>query len=247
MNISTSAARAAAIGGAQPSLADHGIHLRGHRPGEHRLPCPEWARTKHRPGDIAPAMRVESGSRACWLCHRCGWKSATSSETALSHRPGQRRPPLPEAPSDPAPDPEGERRRALAQEIWRQIETITDGVPFDYLTRCDHDGERATAARMATDLLRQHRLTWREVLAASDAQPRPCPACAAREAGQQHGWAEGEWARADWRKLAWHCLAHRDLLTAWETGFLNSILRRRHLSERQGVLDRIADKVWEAG
>jgi hypothetical protein len=35
----------------------------------------------------------------------------------------------------PAPDPGTERRRELAQEIWRQSETIADGLPFDYLTR----------------------------------------------------------------------------------------------------------------
>jgi len=57
---------------------------------------------------------------------------AASSATAPRDRPG-RRPPA-EAPPDPAPDPEVEHRRALAQAIWRQSETITDGLPLIYLT-----------------------------------------------------------------------------------------------------------------
>jgi len=115
------------------------------------------------------------------------------------------------------------------------------------LLTSEHDGERATAARMASDVLRQNRLTWRELLMAEG----PCRVCAAREAReseQRRGWAESEWARADWRQLARHCIAHPDVLTEWEVGFLHSILRRRHLSGRQqAVLDRIADKIWEAG
>jgi DNA primase len=58
---------------------------------------------------------------------------ATSPATAPSRRPG-RRPPA-EVPPDLVLDPEVERRRALAQETWRQTETIADGLPFDYLTR----------------------------------------------------------------------------------------------------------------
>jgi len=37
------------------------------------------------------------------------------------------------------------------------------------LLTSDADGERATAARMASDLLRAHRLTWAEVLRAGGA------------------------------------------------------------------------------
>jgi putative DNA primase/helicase len=132
------AAHAAANGGARPdrSLPDHGIHLRSHRPGEHRTACPECAASKHRPGDQALAVRIAADGSAVWTCHRCSWKGATGSERGLGCRPGhRRRPPPPQAPPDPAPDLEAEHRRERAQEIWRQTEAIADGPPLDYLSQ----------------------------------------------------------------------------------------------------------------
>jgi putative DNA primase/helicase len=136
------AAREAANGGARPdrslpeALADHGIRLRSHRPGEHRTACPRCAASKRRPGDQALAARIDPDGNAIWTCHRCGWNGATGSERGLGCRPGHRRPPPPQAaPPDPAPDPEAERRRERAQELWRQTETVPDGLPLDYLTR----------------------------------------------------------------------------------------------------------------
>jgi hypothetical protein len=86
------AARAAANGGARPdrslpeALADHGIRLRSHRPGEHRTACPECAAGKHRRGDAALAVLVDDRG-AAWTCHRCGWKGAAGSERGLGCRP----------------------------------------------------------------------------------------------------------------------------------------------------------------
>jgi hypothetical protein len=117
------------------------------------------------------------------------------------------------------------------------------------LLTSDHDGERATAARMATDLLRQHRLTWRELLTTQG----PCPTCAAREAAEQerHGWTgeDEDWTRGPWRTVVRRCSLHNDLLTEWEVGFLASLQRRRWppTPRQQDVLDRIADRVWGAG
>jgi hypothetical protein len=126
------AAREAANGGARPSLADHGIHLRTHRPGEHRTACPECAAGKHRPGDTALAVRVDADGSAVWCCFRCNWTGATGAE----QDPGRRSPSRPRPrPPEPPPDPEAERRRQRAQELWRQTETVPDGLPFDYLTR----------------------------------------------------------------------------------------------------------------
>jgi hypothetical protein len=112
------------------------------------------------------------------------------------------------------------------------------------------DGERANAARRATDLLREHGTTWSEVLASSC---QSCPTCVARTA--QQGRTETyrdtarDWTRGSWRNVAIRCLMHDDLLSEWEASFLQSVLRQRRwrLSDRQQeVLNRIADRVWEA-
>jgi hypothetical protein len=117
------------------------------------------------------------------------------------------------------------------------------------LLTSDADGERATAARMASDLLRQHKLTWAEVLNPSC---QPCPKCAGRAEQEERSRtyrAPRDWSRDPWRTVAIRCLMHDDLLSEWEASFLQSVLRQRRwrLSDRQQeVLDRIADRVWEA-
>jgi hypothetical protein len=72
-----------------------------------------------------------------------------------------------------------------------------------------HDGERANTVRIATDILRVHRLTWDELPTSIGL----CSICAARVAQESRRWTEGEWARADWRELAHHCLVHHGVLT----------------------------------
>jgi hypothetical protein len=111
------------------------------------------------------------------------------------------------------------------------------------------EGERANAARMASDLLREHGTTWNELLTPPC---QPCPRCAARDAQEDRSRtyrATRDWTRDSWRNVAVHCLIHEDLLSEWEASFLQSVLRQRRwcLSDRQQeVLDRIADRVWEA-
>jgi hypothetical protein len=111
------------------------------------------------------------------------------------------------------------------------------------------DGERANAARMATDLLREYQTTWAEQLTPSC---QPCPKCAARAEQEERSRAyraPRDWSRDPWRTVAVRCLIHEDLLSEWEASFLQSIprQRRQYLSNRQReVLDRIADRVWEA-
>src|SRR4051794_34591945 len=116
------------------------------------------------------------------------------------------------------------------------------------LLTSDAAGERATAARMASDLLRQHKLSWAEVL---NPQPcQPCPKCAGRAEQEERSRAyraaaARDWTRDPWRNVAVHCLIHDDLLSEWEASFLQSVLRQRrqYLSDRQHeVLDRIADR-----
>lgn len=93
------------------ALAETGIAVRDHRPGEHRAACPHCSMMKHRKGDDALAVRIEPDGSATWLCHRCGWKGGIRGDRP--GRPTQRpalalRPP----PSSPAPSglPEAARR-----------------------------------------------------------------------------------------------------------------------------------------
>jgi hypothetical protein len=105
----------------------------------------------------------------------------------------------------------------------------------------DHDGERATAARMASDLLRQHKLTWAEVLMPAPAQARPCPACAAHRAPRRA--AGRSWHRT-LASLAELAARRPTLFTAWERAFICNLLDRRTISERQReILAELAEKV----
>jgi hypothetical protein len=133
------------------SLTNHGIRLRDHRQGEHRTGCPRCAAGKHRRGDTALAVLVDDRG-ATWTCHRCGWKGALNQH---NDRTGWQ-PARPSAPpSPPRPDPVADRRRELAQEIWRQTESIPSGLPFRYLT------ERRGITVWDADRLRWHpRCPW---------------------------------------------------------------------------------------
>jgi hypothetical protein len=96
------------------------------------------------------------------------------------------------------------------------------------LLSSSHDGERAAAAAKATDMLRQHGLSWEDVL-------RPCPAPQPRQQQQQAG---------DHRARARHALLRAHLLSPWEREFCASIAERwAPLTERQAaVLARIERK-----
>jgi hypothetical protein len=116
------------------------------------------------------------------------------------------------------------------------------------LLTSDADGERATAARMASDLLRAHRLTWAEVLKAGGTVVRevrvergPCPGCAAQAQ-----------ARRSWRSaVALLCrvaLEQPDLLNGWERRFVFSVGDQVRLSEKQhAVVMRLLERVLDAG
>jgi hypothetical protein len=113
------------------------------------------------------------------------------------------------------------------------------------LLTSEHDGERATAARMASDLLRQHRLTWAEVLTPAPAQARLCPTCAARSVAPRRA------ARRSWRQtlasLAELAVRRPTLFIDWERAFICNLLDRRTLSERQReILAELAEKAGMA-
>jgi hypothetical protein len=82
----------------------------------------------------------------------------------------------------------------------------------------DFDGERAVAGRMASDLLREHRLTWADVLGAEAAAAEPVRV-----------WHEPY----DHHQAAAQCLAWGEVLTGWEANFLRSISGRWSLSAKQ--------------
>jgi hypothetical protein len=94
----------------------------------------------------------------------------------------------------------------------------------------DHEGERATAGKMADTLLRQHKLTWADVVGADSKGAAP----------RVRTWHEA----SGFREQAAECLAWPEVLTDWETEFLRSISGRWHLTPRQRhFLDRIVSKV----
>jgi hypothetical protein len=87
------------------------------------------------------------------------------------------------------------------------------------------EGERASAAALATKLLEQHGTTWREILA--QAQPRPYAP-----------------VPTGWRAIVADLALMPERLTAWERDFLRGLPAFSRLSERQqAVLDRIAARV----
>jgi hypothetical protein len=89
----------------------------------------------------------------------------------------------------------------------------------------DHDGERANAARMADRLLRQHGLTWGDVLA-----PRP----------QEKMMP----LMGTWRTKCADLLERRGDLRPWEERFVADLPKFRRLSVKQRyVLDEIVARV----
>jgi hypothetical protein len=92
-----------------------------------------------------------------------------------------------------------------------------------------HDGERASAALKAHDLIRSRNLTWPDVFAtkARNGARRRAPAPELDTVEAKVGFV----------------LANIDVLTLWEEGFLYSINGRRILSIRQlAVLDKLVRK-----
>jgi hypothetical protein len=94
-----------------------------------------------------------------------------------------------------------------------------------------HDGEVAAAGRRAHSLLQQAGLTWPEVIA---------PAAPA----QQHYRPPRRWrSPVSHSDAAALCLLWPEVLTDWETDFLQAIASRHRISDKQSaVLNRITAK-----
>lgn len=85
-----------------------------------------------------------------------------------------------------------------------------------------HDGERASAAALADRLIREHGLTWPDVIAAKPAQS----------------------VGADAHAAIALVLANLDLLNDWERGFIRDIAARTSFTEKQlAKLEVVAAKV----
>jgi hypothetical protein len=84
----------------------------------------------------------------------------------------------------------------------------------------DHDGERASAAAMADEIVRAHGLTWRDVISTS--ATRSCGMDDIAPAPTDSVETQIEF-----------CLQHEDLLNSWEWGFLNGIRGRQFLTDKQ--------------
>ena len=85
----------------------------------------------------------------------------------------------------------------------------------------DHAGERSAAGLAAHRLLREQRLTWRDVIvapSASSVSPRI------------RSWRSTE---SDWQRMARFAWARRDLLSPKDQEFVRSMLNWRDPSEKQ--------------
>lgn len=90
-----------------------------------------------------------------------------------------------------------------------------------------YDGERANAARMATELLQRHKLTWSDLIA-SPAMPSAGSGCSTA--------SEAAFA-----------LRHLPLLTDWEQQFIRDVAGKANVSPKQAALiAKIADKIRQA-
>ena len=129
----------------------------------------------------------------------------------------------------------------------------------------EHEGERATAARLATLELRRLGLTWAQLIdKAFPAAPQPGYR-PAQESYQQRSWAQSAWAqgRKQYNRgapytaemngvLLWDIVTaadqNRDRLNAWEGKFVDNFLatRRKEGSPNEWViLMQIAQKLGD--
>ena len=111
----------------------------------------------------------------------------------------------------------------------------------------DHDGERASAAHLATKLLKSHDLTWHDVI--SKAFLVPYGDRRDRRGGDSRSphWSTEPRTEAEWcHAIREHCWA---FLNSWEQDFLSSVIKRSRwpLSEKQrAILDKLRDRYARA-
>jgi len=110
----------------------------------------------------------------------------------------------------------------------------------------DHDGERASAAALASRLLRDHGVTWAELVeGATAAAPGPVspPRPRRRRASRRQAANDTSEIPEHVATAAW-LLRYDDLLTKWEADFARGIASFRRLSHKQAAtLNKIAARV----
>lgn len=109
----------------------------------------------------------------------------------------------------------------------------------------DFDGERSSAGRMASDLIKKLGATWDNVIV-NDEKPQPRTKKTERPEYQtyQDPWRAVKW----WKRVSTIGGLYPNLLTEWERYFVRSIEFRESLSLKQtDVARRIADKLRQAG
>jgi hypothetical protein len=104
------------------------------------------------------------------------------------------------------------------------------------LLSSSHDGERASAARKASEILRSNGVSWSDVFAPALPAPPPRPQPAYNSTQPAHV-MNTVWALQ---------FSHR--LTSWEHDFLESLGRQQRLSaKRSTVLSGIIARLRQAG
>lgn len=93
------------------------------------------------------------------------------------------------------------------------------------------DGEIAAAGRAANALVKGAGLTWGDALAPAGRPPQKKP--------------EVKW----WQEDALACLAHEELISEWEEGFLSNMLERESLptEKQREKLRQIMDRLGLGG
>jgi|SRR5262245_8527128 len=60
-------------------LLDHGIRLANENPGDHKVLCPQCSGQRRNRKDPCLSVHVDPDrENACWMCHHCDWRGATT-------------------------------------------------------------------------------------------------------------------------------------------------------------------------
>jgi hypothetical protein len=99
------------------------------------------------------------------------------------------------------------------------------------LTGSSFDGEAVAAIRRANEILKARSLTWSDLIAATIEAP------SSKAGHARHGTGGENREQMHWREAVKICLGMEEApLSAWDRGFLESILERRNpLTEKQKI------------
>ena len=102
----------------------------------------------------------------------------------------------------------------------------------------DHAGERDAAGLAAHRLIRQHGVTWHDILIPTLPPPDH----------ERRGYTAADPPRRDWRAMAAACTHYPHLINQWEWQFLSGLQHFPRLSTKQhAILARIMTRLRAAG